>query len=110
MPTALIIFSPPTLVPMPITALHSTISHTGMSTPLTLLMPLEKATPKNSTPINFWPSWAPCIKLMAAAPKISAPVKNWLVRRRSILRQRMVKPLQTTQPMQKPKARLATRP
>ena len=56
MPTALMIFSPPTLVPMPITALHSSISHTGIRTPSTLLMPLEKATPKNSTPINFWPS------------------------------------------------------
>ena len=33
MPTDLMIFSPPTLVPMPITALHSSISHTGMHHP-----------------------------------------------------------------------------
>ena len=72
MPTDLMIFSPPTLVPRPMTMEHSTISQTGMTTPLTLGMPLQKATPRNSTPMNFCPSWAPCMKLMAAAPKICA--------------------------------------
>ena len=54
------------------TVLHSSISQTGMTTPLTLDCPLQKATPRNSTPMNFWPSCAPCMKLMAAAPKICA--------------------------------------
>ena len=56
MPTDLMIFSPPTLVPTPITVLHRIISHTGITMPLTLPCPLLKATPRNSTPMNFCPS------------------------------------------------------
>ena len=72
MPTDLMIFSPPTLVPTPMTVEHSSISHTGITTPLTLVWPLQNARPRNSTPMNFCPSCAPCMKLMAAAPKICA--------------------------------------
>ena len=39
----------------------------GMPASPTLVWPLAKATPKKSTPMNFCPSCAPCIKLMAAA-------------------------------------------
>ena len=56
MPTDLMIFSPPTLMPTPMTVLHTIISQTGMITPSTLLWPLLKATPRKSTPMNFWPS------------------------------------------------------
>ena len=38
-PTDLMIFSPPTLVPRPITVLHSSISQAGMTIPVTLLLP-----------------------------------------------------------------------
>ena len=72
MPTLLMMGSPPTLVPMPMVALHRSISHTGITTPATLDWPLQKAMPRNRTPMNFWPSCAPCMKLMAPAPKICA--------------------------------------
>ena len=66
-PTDLMMRSPPTLVPMPIVAEHSSIIQMGMPASPTLVWPLAKATPKKSTPMNFCPSCAPCIKLMAAA-------------------------------------------
>ena len=53
MPTDLMIFSPPTLVPRAMTTLHSSISQTGISIPTTELWPLEKASPRNKTPMNF---------------------------------------------------------
>ena len=37
------------------TVLHSSISHTGMIIPSTLLCPLQNATPKNSTADKFLP-------------------------------------------------------
>ena len=104
------IFSPPTLVPSPITVEQSTISQIGITTPETLDMPLQKATPKNNTPINFCPSCAPCMKLMAAAPKICATRKKPFALRRSSPAHRMVSSLQMTQPLAKPSARLMTRP
>ena len=55
-PTDLMIFSPPTLVPIPMTVLHSSISQTGIVAPATLFCPLQKATPRKRTPMNFWPS------------------------------------------------------
>ena len=79
------IFSPPTLVPAAMTTLQTSMSHTGMEMPLTLPCPLENAMPRNRTPMNFCPSCAPCMKLMAAAPKICAPRKKRFVLRRSIL-------------------------
>ena len=63
MPTDLMIFSPPTLVPRAMTTLHKSMSHTGISMPLTEFWPWAKAAPKNRTPMNFWPSWAPCMKM-----------------------------------------------
>ena len=110
MPTDLMIFSPPTLVPTPMTALHSTMSHTGITAPVRSGWPFEKATPSSRTPMNFWPSWAPCMKLMAAAPKICRAVKVPLAFRRSTAEQSMVSSLHMPQPMAKPSARLRTRP
>ena len=46
MPTDLMIFSPPTLVPRPMTVLHRSMSHTGIRMPSTLLWPLAKAIPR----------------------------------------------------------------
>ena len=54
--TDLMIFSPPTLVPTHITMEQSIISHTGITIPSTLFCPLQKAMPRNKTPINFCPS------------------------------------------------------
>ena len=56
MPTALMIFSPPTLVPRAIVVLQRTISHTGIASPDTLVWPSQKAIPRKSTPMNFCPS------------------------------------------------------
>ena len=92
------------------TVLHTIISQTGMITPSTLLWPLLKATPRKSTPMNFWPSWAPCMKLMAAAPKISPAWKKRLVLCRFIPAQMIVISLQITHPDRKPRARLRNRP
>ena len=58
--------------PTPMMALHRIMSQTGIITPVTLGWPLQNAMPRNSTPMNFWPSCAPCMKLMAAAPTICA--------------------------------------
>ena len=52
--------------------LHRIMSQIGIITPVTLGWPLQNAMPRNSTPMNFWPSCAPCMKLMAAAPTICA--------------------------------------
>ena len=41
--------SPPTDVPRPMMTLHSSISHTGITTPATLDCPLQNAMPRNST-------------------------------------------------------------
>ena len=71
-PTDLMMRSPPTDVPTPMMALHRIMSQTGIITPVTLGWPLQNAMPRNSTPMNFWPSCAPCMKLMAAAPTICA--------------------------------------
>ena len=71
-PTDLMMRSPPTDVPTPMMVLHRIMSQTGIITPVTLGWPLQNAIPRNSTPMNFWPSCAPCIKLMAAAPTICA--------------------------------------
>ena len=56
MPTERIIFSPPTLVPTPMTVLHSSMSHTGIAMPATLVSPPQKAMPRKRTPMNFCPS------------------------------------------------------
>src|SRR5699024_496057 len=109
-PTDLMIFSPPTLVPTPMTTEQSTISHTGITMPSTLFCPLQKATPRNKTPMNFCPSWAPCMKLINAAPKIWPFWKKELVLLRSILPQIRAIPLQITQPTTNPKTRLNTSP
>ena len=53
MPTDLMIFSPPTEVPTPMTTEQSSMSHTGMSMFSTLGWPLQNATPRNNTPMNF---------------------------------------------------------
>ena len=92
------------------TTLHRSMRHTGISMPLTEFWPWAKAAPKNRTPMNFWPSWAPCMKLMAAAPAIWAKPKNRLVLRRSMSRQMKEMILHTTQPVPKPSTRLSTRP
>ena len=110
MPTDLMIFSPPTLVPRAMTTLHSSISQTGISMPATEPWPWAKASPRNSTPMNFWPSWAPCMKLMPAAPAIWATRKKRLAARSSMLRHRMVASLQMIQPVAKPSSRLRARP
>ena len=83
---------------------------TNVGAPSTLLWPPLKATPRNRTPMNFCPSCAPCMKLMAAAPNICAPLKKRLVLRRSISRQIRVTSLQTTHPEIHPRARLSTSP
>ena len=59
-------------VPTPMMVLHRIMSQIGIITPVTLGWPLQNAMPRNSTPMNFWPSCAPCMKLMAAAPTICA--------------------------------------
>ena len=109
-PTDLMMRSPPTLVPTPMIVLHRIISHTGMITPATPVCPLQNAMPRNRTPMNFWPSCAPCMKLMAAAPTICAYVKNTLARLRSSPAQISVTSLHTIQPMPNPSRRLAARP
>ena len=104
------IFSPPTLVPRPITVLHISISQAGMTIPVTLSCPPQKAMPRKSTPMNFCPSWAPCMKLMAAAAKICAPWKKPLVFLRSIPAHTRMTRRQMPHPARKPSARLSTRP
>ncbi|VWM23674.1 Uncharacterised protein [Collinsella intestinalis] len=110
MPTDLMIFSPPTDVPTPMTTEHSSMSHTGMIMFSTEDWPLQKATPRNRTPMNFWPSCAPCMKLMPAAPAICAQRKNVLDLRLSVLANRRVTILHTPQPAAKPRPRERTSP
>ena len=92
------------------TVLQSSISQTGIAMPATLVSPLQKAMPRKRTPMNFCPSCAPCMKLIAAAPKICAYLKNTLVLRLSMPAQTIVIRRQTHHPLPKPSARLMTRP
>ena len=89
---------------------HSSMSHTGMMAPETSGWPLQKATPSSSTPMNFWPSCAPCIKLMDAAATIWAYLKTPFACLRSTPAHSIESPLQMSQPSAKPSARLSTRP
>ena len=85
-PTDLMMRSPPTDVPSPMMTLPQQHQPHRITTPATLDCPLQNAMPRNSTPMNFWPSCAPCMKLIEAAPTICAYLKNPLVRRRSMRR------------------------
>ena len=94
---------------MPITAEHSSMSQTGMATG-SGVWPLMRKRLRRMTPMNFCPSCAPCIKLMAAAPKICAARKTGSVLRRSALRKSSTTILHMTQPRPKPSTTEITRP
>ena len=92
------------------TAEHSTMSQTGIVKLVTLLLPCAKNTPKRKTPINFWPSWAPCMKAIAAPPLICAPLKKRLVFVLLMFLQINSTSLTMPQPMPKPSIKDKPRP
>ena len=97
-------------VPRAITALHNTISHSGIWKLVTLSCPLARKMPSMKTPINFWPSCAPCMNAIAAPPAICAPPKKPVVRRRSMFLHRNSTSLAAAQPNAKPSRVDRTRP
>ena len=102
-PTLLMMRSPPAAVPKPMDRAQNTMSHTG-STMLAPVMPMPTAMviAKRKMDMNFWPSWAPCIKATPAPAKICAQRKKRLALGRLRLRQKKPNTLKLSQPKPKP--------
>ena len=76
-PILWMILPPPIAVPVAITTAQSIIIHVGISNnACSPVLPWAKHIPSQNTPMNFFPSCAPCIKEVSAAPQICAPTKN----------------------------------
>ena len=83
MPTVLMIFLPPTAVPRAITPAQSTSIHRGKPPTSETPMFAASAIATMAVDMNFWPSWAPCMRATPAAPTTCMRPKKSLARRRS---------------------------
>ena len=110
MPTFLMIFLPPTAVPMAMTAAQSTMIQSGKPPISPTVMLSESAMASMAVDMNFWPSCAPCMRATPAAPRTCMRPKKLLAVRRSALRHAMGMILEMAQPARKPSTVESTRP
>ena len=110
MPTFLMIFLPPTAVPMAMTAAQSTMIHSGKPPISPTVRLSESAMASMAVDMNFWPSCAPCMRATPAAPSTCMRPKKLLAARRSAFLQAMGMTLEMTQPAAKPRTVESTRP
>ena len=77
MPTDLMMRAPPTAVPRPMLKAQKIMSHMGIATPdRSMPMPAGIIMASMKMDMNFWPSWAPCMKATPAPEHICAHLKN----------------------------------
>ena len=102
-PTLLMMRSPPAAVPKPMLRAHSTMSHSGSAmAPSPVPSPAAMVMASMKMDMNFWPSWAPCMKATPAPAKICAQRKKRLALGRLRLRQKKPNTLKLSQPKPKP--------
>ena len=89
MPTFLMIFLPPMAVPMAIVAAQRISIHSGKPPISPTVLPIERAMASMAVDMNFWPSWAPCMRATPAAPAICILPKKLFAFLRSAFAQAM---------------------
>ena len=110
MPTDLIIFSPPTLVPRPMTSEHMSISQTGICIAAHVALPVAEGEAKEEHADELLAVLRAVHEAHGRRAAICAHLKKGCVFRRSAFSKASVTSLQSTQPLAKPSARLSTRP